>query len=498
MARCRGGALALAMAMLAGCASLGGPSGAPPASPSAEGAACQRWFHALDTATDTHHVRDGGAARVAGFPFLRVDRLLASFASESGASDAAFDAWGARLKALDASARTAELANLPAAALDGLGIPDKIAVQATTARCADLLWRELAASPAQRATLVARMHVPDDYTAWKRAVGLYPLTRLPFFAGVEGWQDGLRKTFAQLSAPGTGSGVWQRYTPATAALPPSAAQALVLAIPRDVLGIPQPDAAAAQRLLQAYAPVLDIETAGPADRFGRLRWGDGPAPEVDTSQPVLTQRIAFTRFGAQTLLQLVYTAWFPERPASGGLDLLAGRVDAVVLRITFGADGAPLLLDTIHACGCYHLFIPTPALTPRPPPEPGTEWAFVPGTLPALQPGQRLRVRIASGTHYVVGVAPDGGGSNTGTGTPYTLQDDDALRTLLTPQGTTRSAFWPSGLMPGTERGERILFWPMGIDSPGAMRQWGRQPTAFVGRRHFDEARLVEERFELR
>ena len=191
--------------------------------------------------------------------------------------------------------------------------------------------------------------------------------------------------------------------------------------------------------------MLDIETKGPSDRPGRLRWGDGAAPEVDTTQPVLTQRVAFTRFGAQTLLQLVYTAWFPERPASGGFDLLAGRIDAVVLRVTLGADGAPLLLDTIHACGCYHLFIPTPALTPRPPPEPRTEWAFVPGTLPVLQAGQRLRVRIASGTHYVVGVAPDDGGSSAKRVRPTRCKTTTPCARCPPAQGTTRSAFWPSG-----------------------------------------------------
>jgi hypothetical protein len=37
----------------------------------------------------------------------------------------------------------------------------------------------------------------------------------------------------------------------------------------------------------------------------------------------------------------------------------------------------------------------------------------------------------------------------------------------------------------------------MGIRSAGAMRQWGRQATAFVGRRHFDDADLIERRFEL-
>ena len=57
--------------------------------------------------------------------------------------------------------------------------------------------------------------------------------------------------------------------------------------------------------------------------------------------------------------------------------------------------------------------------------------------------------------------------------------------------------FGPDGLVAGTERGERFLFWPMGIRSAGAMRQWGRHATAFVGRRHFDDADLIERRFEL-
>jgi hypothetical protein len=63
------------------------------------------------------------------------------------------------------------------------------------------------------------------------------------------------------------------------------------------------------------------------------------------------------------------------------------------------------------------------------------------------------------------------------------------------PQGGTRSAFGPDGLVPGSERTERFLFWPMGIASAGAMRQWGHHATAFVGRRHFDDADLIEARF---
>jgi hypothetical protein len=61
--------------------------------------------------------------------------------------------------------------------------------------------------------------------------------------------------------------------------------------------------------------------------------------------------------------------------------------------------------------------------------------------------------------------------------------------------GGTRSLFDARGRVPGSERAERWLFWPMGIPDAGSMRQWGRQPTAFVGRRHFDDADLLERRF---
>ena len=80
------------------------------------------------------------------------------------------------------------------------------------------------------------------------------------------------------------------------------------------------------------------------------------------------------------------------------------------------------------------------------------------------------------------------------------LRDTDTMRNELRslPQASeSASAFGPDGLIAGTERSERFFFWPMGIASAGAMRQWGRQPTAFVGRRHFDDADLLEKRFEL-
>lgn len=84
-----------------------------------------------------------------------------------------------------------------------------------------------------------------------------------------------------------------------------------------------------------------------------------------------------------------------------------------------------------------------------------------------------------------------------GGGSRVPVQEDDVLRSQPLSRGGTRSLFRPDGLVPGSERAERYFFWPMGIYEPGAMRQWGRHATAFVGRRHFDDADLLERYFTI-
>jgi hypothetical protein len=139
------------------------------------------------------------------------------------------------------------------------------------------------------------------------------------------------------------------------------------------------------------------------------------------------------------------------------------------------------------------MFFPVPGVEPLPPPARGTEWAFVPDRAPQLPDGARLALRLATRTHYVVNIAADGGGA----GLTYDFADYDELRSMPAGAGKRRNAFRPDALVPGTERGERVFFWPMGVPSAGAMRQWGHHATAFVGRRHFDDADLIERRFRL-
>ena len=511
------------LALLAGCASPGA-NGLVTALP--EVAGCIGWYDKLDDVTRQAGVDDGGAHRLAGYPFLRSDRFLASFGDDVADNPTAFEAWIGRLAQLDSEAREVELSNLPLQFLPLLttdGPADKQRIRARTQRCASearlalLQSASMATAPGRR-QLAAQARVDDDYSAAKRALGLYALTRVPFFSGVRRWQQTTAEKFAAQAAAGADAAHVKRYTPAGEAVPAARIAEVYAQRNPDALGIPRLSAPDAALLLRAYAPDVHIETRGPYDRFGALQWGADRAlpgtlspgsaqpPSVLIEQPVMYQRLATTRYQGHTLLQLVYSVWFPERPLTGGIDLLGGQLDSVVLRLTLAPDGTPWLYDSIHSCGCYHLFFPTPSAQPLPPPSAGDasrpqpiEWAFVPRVLPALKVGQRMALHLESRTHYVEGLRPVGAAADPSP-TPYALQADGALRALPVsgvPSGVTRSAFWPNGIVPGTERGERLLFWPMGIDNPGAMRQWGRQPTAFVGRRHFDDARLMELRFGL-
>ena len=86
--------------------------------------------------------------------------------------------------------------------------------------------------------------------------------------------------------------------------------------------------------------------------------------------PTVYTRFSHTRFDEKILLQINYMAWFPERPRQGVVDLLGGALDAVIWRVTLGRDGRPLIYDTIHGCGCYHLFFPSARLPPLTPTHP--------------------------------------------------------------------------------------------------------------------------------
>lgn len=491
--------LLLAALAGAGCTAL------VPAPPLQRDAACAEWTRQLDAAIGAAGVADAESQRIPGFAGLRTDRLGAALREPARQHEAAFQAWLQRAAALDAAARRVEVGNLPPAAFPLAGAAQAGEALVRTDACRQRLLAELGApgtappagpfvSAPLRQALLQQADVPPRYSTGLRTLGLYPLVRWPFYAGVQGWQDAQQAAMARWAA---GPPTLRRYGPAPPAPPAAGPPAWPPA--EDALGLPQPSPAQAAALLAWHAPVFEVQQQGPYDQFGRPAWGAEGQPGVDTRQPAVYQRLAHTRWNGRWLLQLVYTLWFPERPARMALDLLAGRLDGVVLRITLDAQGQPLLVDSMHACGCYHMFFPGAALQARLGAPRGQEWLFAPAPLPPLGPAQRLRVQLASATHHVMALGAVPRGSELAGGVPaaasYELRPEDELRSLPTLAGR-RSLYGPDGLVAGTERGERFLFWPMGIASPGAMRQWGHHATAFVGRRHFDDADLLELRFE--
>jgi hypothetical protein len=482
-------AVLAAIALAAGCASLQDRYESPQARE------CAEWYQALDEATDAAGVRDAQYTRVAGFPYLRVDRVLASLRSRAAANEPALQAFAERLLELDLESRRHEIDNLPREQVDALPEMRREPPQASAMRRTNECGRRLReidmAKPQLRAAMLSAAEVPDDYSGARRVLGLYPVTRIPFARGVRQWES---ETLAAFGRQAEGPRV--RYAPPPAApLPRAAAAAMVDRTHFDRLGHPTLSPREFERLVAAYAPSFDVELAGDYDRFGLLRWRrDAAMPQVDPAEAAVYVQPAYTRYGENVLLQLVYTIWFPERPPRGEFDLLAGKLDGLVWRVTLAPDGAPLIYDSIHPCGCYHMFFPTPRARPLPAPDPLEEWAFVPQTLPLVGEGERPVVRIASATHYIEGVSLVRGSDSV---VRYVLHSYHELRSMPRMGDGARSAFGVNGVIAGSERAERFLFWPMGIASPGAMRQWGRHATAFVGRRHFDDADLFERRFQL-
>lgn len=111
-------------------------------------------------------------------------------------------------------------------------------------------------------------------------------------------------------------------------------------------------------------------------------------------------------------------------------------------------------------------------------------------------------VQLAAGSHYVSQIYSDSALPQMESSQTYGIHlgaevPDEAMRVApYGKAGLRRSLYGPDGVIRQSRRLERFTLWPMGIKSPGAMRQWGTHATAFVGKRHFDDPYLMEAAFE--
>jgi hypothetical protein len=485
-----------AVAMLAACATPADPYAvAPAAAQLARDDAvgdCVRRLQAVDARIDAANLRDVEAARVPGYPFLRVDRYTALSTPASPDPQALAIARLERMAALDAEGRRVEAANARIGAQEQAVLDDCRA-------------RLVAATRAEAHTVAALARPPDSYSDDARIAGLYPLTLIPFSWGVAAWQQATRELYATPFPELAVRGERVRYVPAGAVPDPIAGLLPTDAAGASAFRMPGMPPTRVSELLRQHAPVVVVDTFSEDDRIGRLAWrqsGRDPFVIVGPASPVTYVRVAWTEIGGTASLQLVYTVWFPARPAAHPLDMVAGRLDALVWRVTLDKEGRPLVYDSIHACGCFHMFFPTERVRARPGPRehegPLDETLFAPQVVRSPGPGERVVIYLAAGDHNIQRIAIDA--PDAAPGVAYEFASEATLRALPLPSaagGGTRSIYGPDGLVPGSERPERFIFWPMGVPSAGQMRQWGHHATAFIGRRHFDDPHLIDRYFSL-
>lgn len=178
------------------------------AEPRSDAAACRALFTDLDALVDRAGVRDQGPYPVPDYPYLRINRFLASFRPDPG-DNRRFSRWVAALAGLDRAARGFELENLPQSVLAGLGRDPESRID----RCRGLLAANDTKGPAARRHLLHVARVPDEYEGSWRLLGLYPISALFVSRGVDRWHEEARKQMNGPLRAGTREVRWWRSWP---------------------------------------------------------------------------------------------------------------------------------------------------------------------------------------------------------------------------------------------------------------------------------------------
>jgi len=474
----------------AGCARIPLPTRSAHIGQSGEVGSCADFFTLLDKRIEEAQVLDPGVFRVKDYPYLRVNRFIASFRDEVD-EKAAFTEWVDRMQSIDQDARRFEIANLPHSQVTALdSVNGKIGLYRKIETCGDNLKAVDFQNVENQKKLRKSVSVPDDYIPFRRVLGLYPLTSWFVSHGVSKWHAEAHKTFSVEPPVG-----WQtiRYFPAEP-LNMSPAGQIVKPTKRDALGIPIYSPKELETLFRIWAPVWEIQIQGGYDRIGAPIWTDNGVLKVDTGQPMTYTLLSFTRFGKEILTQLNYIIWFPSRPKEGALDIYGGLFDGLNYRITLDNTGEAILYETIHNCGCYYKAYPANRLQVLK----KIDYAEPPLILkaPDINPSKGyMTVAMESRTHFVQHLYPSIRESQAAK-TVYSLADYNQLRSLPYTRDNQKSMFNQNSIVPGSKRLERFILWPTGVLSPGAMRQWGRHAVAFVGRRNFDDPFFMNRMFK--
>jgi hypothetical protein len=474
----------------AGCAMVPQPTRSIHTGQSGAIGGCADFFASLDQETEEAGVLDPGAFRVRDYPYLRVNRFIASF-HDAVDEKAAFADWVDRMQVIDQDARKFEIANLPDSAVASLdSVNQRAGLYREVETCGGILKAADFQNVNNQVKLRKSVSVPADYIPLRRVLGLYPLTRWFVSHGVSKWHTEVHKTFS-VEPPAQWKTI--RYSPAKP-FNVSGPRQIVRPKKRDALGIPVYSPKELATLFRIWAPVWEIQFRGDYDRIGTPVWTGNGVLKVDISRPLTYTLLSFTRFGKDILTQLNYIIWFPSRPKEGALDIYGGLIDGLNYRVTLDSAGEAILYETIHNCGCYYKAYPTHRLQSLE----KIDYAEPPLILeaPDINPTKNvMTVAMESRTHFVQHLYPSRRESQA-VRTFYSFADYNRLRSLPYKRDRRKSMFDQSSIVPESDRLERFILWITGVYSPGAMRQWGRHAVAFVGERDFDDPFYMDNMFK--
>lgn len=470
--------LVLLPIVIAGCASLSGGELKPDPFVGwyANYRTCRADYEAMDARVAAAGVADPQYFRVQGYPYLRTDRVLASFSHQVSTIDE-IGGWIRKMREYDQEAREFEYRNL------GMSTQEAADSRARLLNCGRVLAAiEFNDEPQVFAALQDNVAPPDIYSTTRRALGFYAFKAPSMSARVDERRKALEQAYAtpvnQLPAKAPLQ-LWKVGQVEDLSSAPNAYKGVLL----DELGFPGLTDTQWRALAEYHAPWLWIESASAADAPAQpVHTPDGPA--ADVSQHVTNYHITFTRFGGAALTQINYFFWFKG-------DSNNAPLDGFIWRVTLDPHARPLVYESLHASGRDYRIYPAQALQRTTESNGATEPVTV---APQLAPERHPTIRIAAGTHEIVRVlGPDDLPPEAqGTAQIYSMGRYEDLMALPHPKGGTRSIFGPDGLVPGAHASDPIGGLSSGIPKPGALRALSRLPVAHVGRRHFDEAYLLE------
>ena len=456
------------------------------------------FYSELDGVIQKYGVSDASSFSIAGFPYMRTNRFLSAIKDQPDWIQRA-NHWVQQMLDLGLDSRQKEIANLPAAAVQELAqiIKEPLNRQLIIQKAEDYAYQLLQSDqshPDFLDMLQKSVQIPDEYSTLARWLGLYPLAGIPVTAGTavaynryEKWHDTEPSKLEILGA-------------LTQYIPPRDNESADSDIIKqsynpnylDALGLPKLTSQDEYQLALRFAPIIRQDVVENYDRIGRIAWQNNLV-KVDSAHPSVYYYISHSFLDGHPVLQINYAFWYSERAGKNAPWIERGPLDGITYRVTLDPTGDVAMLDVMNSCGCYFFFVPKKESVAKIINKPGEIAPLVPTWMPSQFPQKRLLLSINSGWHQVQGIMTD---EDAPIMQSYTLIPYSLLESLPREDGQNESVFTPAGIMKDSWRIEPYIFFSMGIEKIGYMRQRGHHAIKMVGRGHFSDPNLYDSSFQ--